>query len=59
MISVLILYAFQDMVFEFFDQLRLLVGQDVFEGLDGLELALRVEKGGTTNLLNDSTAIHL
>ena len=47
MISVLVLYAFEHVVFELFDQLRLLVGQDMFERLD---LSIGVQKGDETEL---------
>lgn len=58
MVSILVLDALEDVVFEFFDQLSLLVGQDMFEGLTRQTGVKQGERDGTY-LLNNSTSIHL
>ena len=57
-IPILVLNTFENVILKFFNQLRLLIGQDVFKSLDMLG-HFQENRRDRTDLLNNSTSIHL
>lgn len=58
MVPVLILDAFENVVLKFPNQLRLLVGQDVFQSLRKL-VESKIKRLSRTNLLHYAATVHL
>ena len=59
MVPVLIFNAFKNVVLKFSNELRLLVGQDVFQSLRNVSEKQKFKKFDGTNLLHYAATVHL